>query len=110
MGLQRCVRCKRVLIEEEFAGHQCTAEINGKIVKIPVDRWIEGKHPQTGEKLISATAFDGTTYWIVQTLCRPSDRVPFDPCHGNFNTGFKHGKNKHNPNIGSNQYSSKLLI
>jgi hypothetical protein len=64
------------LIDEEYDNHRCSPKINGKIKVIEVDYWIKGKHPKTGEDLISTKALDGTTYWIVKRTPRPSDKVP----------------------------------
>jgi hypothetical protein len=64
------------LIDEEYDNHRCSPKINGKIQVIWVDYWINGKHPKTGEDLISTKALDGTTYWIVKRTSKPSDKVP----------------------------------
>jgi len=64
------------LIDEEYDNHKCSPKINGKIQIIEVDYWIRGKHPKTGEDLISTKALDGTTYWIVKRIPKLSDKVP----------------------------------
>jgi hypothetical protein len=66
------------LIDEEYDNHRCSPKINGKIQVIEVDFWIRAKHPKTGEDLISTKALDGTTYWIVKRIPRPSDKVPYN--------------------------------
>lgn len=75
-NLSRCIRCGKTLIDEEYDNHTCSPKINGKIHVIEVDYWIKGKHPKTGEDLISTKALDGTTYWIVKRTPKPSDKVP----------------------------------
>jgi hypothetical protein len=77
--LYKCRRCCKLLIAEEFDGHNCSPKINGKLVKIDVDYWFQAKHPQTGEDIISAKGLDGTAYWFIKRLQRPSDKVPFKP-------------------------------
>jgi hypothetical protein len=64
------------LIDEEYDNHRCSPKINGKIQVIEVDYWISGKHPKTGDDLITTKALDGTTYWIVKRTSKPSDKVP----------------------------------
>lgn len=75
----RCARCGKAFFDHEYDAHKCKIRINGKIVKILVDYWIQGKHPDTGEDLISAKALDGTTYWFVKRSSSPMDKVPFNP-------------------------------
>ncbi len=42
-----------------------------------MDYWTRGRHPKTGEDLISAKALDGTTYWILTRTPKLSDKVPY---------------------------------
>lgn len=77
--LCKCLRCGRVLIDEEFEGHKCKIKINGKITVVEAVHWIVGKHPDSGEEMISAKALDGTTYWIVKRPSKASDKAPFNP-------------------------------
>lgn len=82
-NLSKCAICNKTLIDEEFDNHKCSKTVNGKIIHIEVDYWIEGRHPETGDKIISARAFDGTNYWIIKRTRKLSDKMPFMPSDEN---------------------------
>lgn len=79
MNLCKCLRCGKVLIDEEYSSHRCNQPVNGKIVKIYADYLVEGKHPATGEKLVSIRAIDGTAYWIIFSNEAETNKLPFMP-------------------------------
>jgi hypothetical protein len=69
----KCKRCKKVLIEEEYAKHICTPTL-GAVKKIEFDYYYIDKDEMNRE-LIMIKGMDGTLYGFVKRENKPSDKM-----------------------------------
>jgi len=59
-NLVKCLRCQKVLIQEEKADHVCTPVLKG-IIHIDIDYIVESPN-EVGEKVFMAKGLDGYLY------------------------------------------------
>ncbi len=74
-NLAKCLRCGKVLIQEEQADHVCTPSLKG-VIHLDIDYIVETRR-ETGEQLFMAKGLDGYLYRLTkktkQTFMELSD-------------------------------------
>ncbi len=63
-NLVKCLRCQKVLIQEEQAGHICTPELKG-VIYLDIDYLVETKS-ETGEPLFLVKGLNGYLYRLTK--------------------------------------------
>ena len=69
-NIQKCSRCKKTLIEEEFSIHVCTPTIIER-KDILIDYCIEVKNNENGDRVFLAKGLDGILYRLIKCVHNP---------------------------------------